>query len=159
MPPADADNAAAKENSMTDWKWFGHAGHLCVSQWCRYHLCTQVGKYLISTVGEYWPERPVREIHAQVHDPKWLSENQYRRGDDFDAAYMKRFGFENIGCDRKYETLVFEAGKPCATKDCGCGLPEISGSELDSGCYNDAAAAAKGHMELCLKYTGAAKEK
>lgn len=36
-------------------KYFGNAGHLCVSSQCRFHICTQVGKYLISTVGEYFP--------------------------------------------------------------------------------------------------------
>jgi hypothetical protein len=139
------------------WKWFGHAGHLCVGQWCRYHLCTLVGEYLISTVGEYWPERPVREIHASVHDPKWLAENKHRRGDDFDHAYMQRFGFENIGCDRKYETFVFKAGSPCKDKDCNCGLPSIDGSELDTLAANDADTAGRNHMELCEKYAAPPK--
>ena len=140
---------------QTKWKWFGHAGHLCVGHLCRFHLCTLVGKYLVSTVGEYWPERPAREIHAQCHDPKWLAKNSILRGDDFNAAYMKRFGFEEIGCDRKYETMVFEAGKPCVAKDCGCGLPAISGSELDCLGANDAGTATKNHMQLCKKWAKA----
>jgi hypothetical protein len=61
----------------------------------------------VSTVGEYWPERPSREIHAEVRDPAWLDENRSRKGDDFDRAYMQRFGFHEIGCDRTYETMVF----------------------------------------------------
>ena len=144
--------------SERDWKWFGSAGHLIVSHWCRFHLCTQVGKYLVSTVGEYWPERRVREIHAEVHDPKWLAENMHLKGDYFDSAYMKRFGFEEIGCDRKYETMVFEAGTPCASKDCGCGLPSISGSELEANGYNSAADATQGHIKLCRKYSGRRSE-
>ena len=36
------------------WKWFGTAGHLCVSDYCRFHLATEIGDYLISTVGEYF---------------------------------------------------------------------------------------------------------
>jgi hypothetical protein len=138
--------------TQSQWKWYGHAGHLIVGQWCRYHLCTLVNGYLVSTVGEYWPERPVREIHAHVHDPKWLAENQHRRGGDFDSAYMKRFGFENIGCDRKYETFVFKAGEPCKSETCGCGLPEINGSELDSLSANDAKTAANNHLILCRKF-------
>jgi hypothetical protein len=138
--------------SIDKWKWFGHAGHLIVSRWCQYHLCTQIGEYLISTVGEYWPSRSSREIHAQIHDPKWLNENVHLKGDEFDAAYMSRFGFEDIGCDRKYESYVFKAGKPCSSPDCNCGLPSIDGSELDGLPANDAGTAAKNHMQLCWKY-------
>jgi hypothetical protein len=111
-----------------------------------------VGKYLISTVGQYWPDRVVREIHAQVHDLKWLEANKSKRGDDFDNAYFKRFGYEEIGYEISYETMVFKAGKRCDSKECGCGLPTISGSELDFLGYNTASAATKGHMELCLKW-------
>ena len=135
-----------------NWKWYGHAGHFICAQWCRFHLCTVVGGYLVSTVGEYWPYREVREIHAKVYDPGWLADNQHLKGDTFDAAYMKRFGFETIGCDRKYETMVFRAGKPCTFKDCRCGLPTIDGSELDFGGYNNAGEAAKGHYTLCQKW-------
>lgn len=135
------------------WKWFGNAGHLIVGQYCRFHMCTQVGKFLISTVGQYWPERAVREIHASVHDPSWLAENRDRKGDDFDNAYMKRFGYEQIGCDRTFETMVFPAGEPCKAKECGCGLPEIDGSEIDYASANDAGTATKNHMELCQKYS------
>lgn len=131
------------------WEWFGNAGHLIVSEWCRFHLCTNVGKYLVSTVGEYWPERLSRELHAQIYDPKWHEENRNRRGDDYDHAYMKRFGFEEIGCNRKYETMVFRAGTRCT---CGCGMPIISGSELDSDGYNDRKTANVGHNKMCKKW-------
>ncbi len=137
---------------MNNWKWFGHAGHLVVGDKCRFHLTTKVGRYLVSTVGEYWPERSSREIHAKVYDPKWLAENQHLKGDEFDHAYMKKFGFETIGYDRKYETMVFKAGKACSSKECGCGLPEINGSELDFLGYNNATDAATGHLKLCNKW-------
>ena len=139
--------------SSTEWKWFGHACHLIVSQWCRFHLCTQVGTYLVSTVGEYWPERPTREIHAQVLDPRWLAKNQPLKGDMFDVVYMKRFGYEEIGAGRKYETIVFTAGPPCSEKDCDCGMPiPLEWSELDSDGYNSAGAAAAGHLAMCEKW-------
>ena len=138
--------------TQENWKWFGHAGHFICAQWCRFHMCTKVGKYLVSTVGEYWPERRSREIHAEVHDAEWLAKNVHLKGDYFDAAYMKRFGFEQIGCDRKYETMVFQAGKSCAAKGCSCGLPEINGSELDFAAANDAGTAANNHMTLCRKW-------
>ena len=135
------------------WQWFGNAGHLIVGQSCRFHLCTQVGDYLVSTVGEYWPERGSREVHAQVHDPKWLIKNQDLKGDYFDHAYMSRFGYEEVGCGRKYETMVFRAGKPCADPKCGCGLPTpTEWNELAGDGYNDAGAATRGHMAMCMKW-------
>lgn len=140
-------------------RWFGNAGHFICAQWCRFHLTTQVGKYLVSTVGEYWPERSSREIHARVYDPGWLMANAHRKGDEFDFYYMQRFGFQEIGCGRKYETMVFKAGKPCAAKGCGCGLPSIDGSELDVGTYNDAKAATEGHMKLVAKWSRPPKAK
>lgn len=140
------------EIPVSEWKWFGNAGHLCVAQWCRFHLCTQVGDLLISTVGEYWPERAVREIHAQVHDLKWLSENHRLKGDNFDAAYMKRFGYEEVGCDRKYETMVFDAGSPCQAEGCNCGIPRpASWSELAVDGYQTAGEATGGHLAMCFK--------
>jgi hypothetical protein len=137
----------------SQWKWFGNAGHLIIASWCRFHLCTQIGEYMISTVGEYWPDRPVREIHADVHDPEWLKQYGILRGDTFDAKYLERFGYEEIGCDRKFETMVFKAGAPCKTKDCDCGLPwPTEWGKLNSNGYNTAGDATRGHMAMCEKW-------
>lgn len=38
---------------------FGFAGHLIVAEYCRFHLTTEVGSYLVSTVGAY--VKPGRE--------------------------------------------------------------------------------------------------
>jgi hypothetical protein len=136
-----------------DWKWFGHAAHFICSRWCQFHLSTQVGKWLVSTVGEYWPERAVREIHAEVHNPAWLAKNRYLKGDTFDAAYMKEFGFEDIGSWGKYETMVFEIGGLCKEPDCNCGLPRPSSwSELEGIRYETAGEATKGHYKYCEKW-------
>jgi hypothetical protein len=59
---------------------------------------------------------------------------------------------EDIGCDRKYETMVFLAGERCVATDCGCGLPSIDGSERDMLPANTAKEAAENHMVLCKKY-------
>ena len=134
-------------------RWFGNAAHFICGSHCRFHMATQVGRYLVSTVGELWPERSSREIHASIYDAAWLAANRQRRGDDFDHAYMQRFGYEEIGCDRKYETMVFRAGAPCTAKGCDCGLPTIDGDALDFGTYNDARAATEGHMKLVAKWT------
>lgn len=37
-----------------EWVWSGHAGHLIVSESCRFHLATRVGDVLVSTVGDYY---------------------------------------------------------------------------------------------------------
>lgn len=136
----------------SDWKWFGDAGHLIVAQWCHFHLCTQVGPWLVSTVGRYWPERSSREIHAKIHDPEWLAANAHLKGDFFDAAYMNRFGFEEVGAGRTFETMVFKTTGYCTSEDCGCGQPFILPMELDAAGYNRGGDATKGHMEMCEKW-------
>lgn len=103
---------------MEQWQWFGNAGHLCVASRCRHHLCTKVGDYLVSTVGEFY---------ARDNDAKPTT----------------------IGCDRTYETFVFEAGSPC---ECGCGLPGMGSDEIDTLPANDAKTANANHMAMCRKY-------
>ena len=135
---------------MKKWIWMGHAGHFICADKCQFHLNTYVGKYIVSTVGELWPDRAVREIHAKVHNPKWLSENIHLKGDEFDHAYFKEFGYEGIGCDRTYETMVFKAKK---TKDKCCPYVMVSGSNLDEDLYNNADDATVGHYRLCKKWS------
>ena len=108
-------------NRRSGWRWFGNAGHFIGSPWCRFHMTTQVGAYLVSTVGEYFPPH----------------------GMDLDND------MSNIGDKRKYETMVFHAGEPCA---CGCGLPQIDGVELDGVGYNNAKDATEGHDFMCIKW-------
>jgi hypothetical protein len=106
----------------SEWKWFGHPGHLCVAQWCRFHLATQVGDILVSTVGDYH-----RPIHGEQSEEK----------------------ADTVGLNRLYETMSFKAGKPCRAKGCSCGLPEISGNEIYFEGYNTARDAIAGHMKAC----------
>lgn len=131
--------------SAADWKWFGNAGHLCVSSECRFHLCTQIGGYLVSTVGEWLPGESSREIVAKSRGVTLEG-----RGDAREASFMRQIGYQEIGCGRKYETMVFRTdGGACG---CGCGLPTVSFSEIDSDGYNDAGAATAGHMAMCAKF-------
>jgi hypothetical protein len=134
-----------------DWKWFGNAGHFICGSQCRFHLTTLVGAYLVSTVGQYLPDSSTREILAQCRGIELKG-----RGDAREADWMEKAGFEEIGCGRKFETMVFKALKPCDSADCGCGLPEINGTELEFRGYNDARAATAGHMELCALVATAA---
>ena len=136
------------------WVWFGNAGHFICARWCQFHLCTKVGRYLVSTVGEYMPDEGSREIYAK-------SANIVLEGggDERYADFMKKHGFVEIGYARKYETMVFRAGKPCNGKECGCGLPEIDGRELDTLAANDAKTASRNHRILCKKYAAKSKPK
>lgn len=131
------------------WIWMPHAGHFICASKCQFHLNTYVGKYIVSTVGELWNERCVREIHAKVYDPEWLLENRHLKGDDFDYAYMKKFGFEEIGCDRKYETMVFVA-KKSGNKCCPYHI-DVS-KQVDFNSYNKPEDAHEGHLKLCNKW-------
>jgi hypothetical protein len=133
---------------MNDWRWFGCAGHLIVARDCRFHLCTQVGAFLVSTVGEYWPSESVREILATTKGIVLRG-----KGDARESDYMRRIGFSEIGSGRLYETMVFRTtGEVCHAPDCGCGLPTVNYTELDMRGYNTAGAATLGHMELCREY-------
>lgn len=109
-------------NPVDTWKWFGHAGHLCVAHECRFHLTTLIGDFLISTVGAWHPI--VNGKHADEPD--------------------------RIGHDRLYETMVFKAGEPCTCGCCG-GLPNIRGNELLFKAANTAGEANKNHLEYYLK--------
>ena len=93
------------------WVWMPHAGHYILGHQCLFRLNTYVGGFIVSTVGELWNEQAVRRIHAEVFDADWYVKNKDKKGDEFDSAYMKKFGYEDVGCDRKYETMVFHAQK------------------------------------------------
>ena len=131
------------------WIWMPHAGHFILGHQCQFKLNTYVGKYVVSTVGEMWNDQAVRRIHAGVFDAKWYLENVSKRGDEFDYAYKKRFGFEEIGCGRKYETMVFKARK---SKYKCCPYEMISGKDVDFEGYNTPEEAYKGHLKLCKKW-------
>jgi len=120
---------------MQEIKWFGNAGHFCCGQWCRFHLTTLANGYLISTVGEY--VHPRHGQGSEVKEAAWLKDN---------------WPGEEIGFGRKYETMVFKAGNPCDSPECGCGLPSIDGLEIDGQGYNTAKEATEGHMFLVEKY-------
>lgn len=65
-----------------DWKWFGQAGHFIAANSCRFHLHTHVGRYCVSTVGDYHPS--MMRGRGDTEEPN------------------------TIGLNRFYETMVFE---------------------------------------------------
>ena len=138
-----------------NWTWLPHAAHFIASDKCQFHLATELGNgFIVSTIGEYWPERIAREIHASIYDPEWHELNNHLKGDTYDHAYKKRFGFEEIGYERKYETMVFKS-RPARKRDCdACPYIIKSGENVDFDGYQDGESAYRGHMELCEKWSG-----
>ena len=59
----------------------------------------------------------------------------------------------DIGCNRKFETMVFAlTGTVCESSDCECELPDINPQELDMRGYQTAGDAAAGHMAICMEW-------
>jgi hypothetical protein len=116
----------------SDWEWSGSAGHFIGSASCLFHLSTDVGHYRVSTIGEYLP-RGAKE------------------GSDF----------QDVGWDRKYETMVFPLGDDrCSVPGCDCGEREVAEwRELDFEGYNRRGDAQRGHMAMCQKWARKGKWK
>lgn len=131
----------------SDWEWYGTAGHLCVGRFCQFHLCTLVGPWLVSTVGEYVPDAMTRELFA-----KFRGIELQGKGDERYYDWMNKNGFEEIGYMALYETMVFRAGAPCTAPECNCGMPELIGSDLDCNRYKRRDEATKGHVATCEKW-------
>lgn len=132
------------------WVWMPHAGHFILGDKCRFHLNTYVGKYIVSTIGELWNDEQVRRIHAEIHNPEWYSKNSQLRGDYFDSAYFKEFGFEALGLRHKYETMVFRARK--SSHKC-CPYEIVVEKNYEEEWYDTDEEAMAGHMKLCKKWS------
>ena len=91
-----------------DWIWMPHPGHFIGASNCKFIMNTYVNGYIVSTVGEYFPDAEVRRIHLQGKidmPPMGIDGNGkfYRdtsntelyksilelKGDSFDDAYLK----------------------------------------------------------------------
>ncbi len=121
-----------------------HTGHFICGNNCRFHLSTYVGGYLVSTVGELVPDEGSREISAECSGITLEG-----RGDARLADWLKKHGYEKVGCDRIYETMVFKAKK---SKNKCCPYTMTQPTELDFEGYNSEADAFKGHYRLCKKW-------
>ena len=100
--------------------WMPHAGHFICGYKCQFRLNTYVNGYIVSTVGEYVP-----------------------------SDWGNKSGFDTIGCDRLYETMVFKAIK--SSHKC-CPYKQATGSNIDFAGYNKPEAAYKGHLKMLAKY-------
>lgn len=132
--------------SKQDWVWQAHAGHFICGHDCRFRLNTYVNGYIISTVGELWPDFRVRQIHAHVRNIEIVGQ-----GDAWDQDFMNKIGFITVGYDRLYETMVFHSKEKDENLCCPY-RADHSKNELDFDSYNDAVDAYKGHMAMCEKW-------
>ena len=110
------------------WKWFGKAGHFCMSDRCLFHLCTDVGDYLVSSVGDMHPDMSGNGLGEQ----------------------------KPIGWKHLYETMVFKKKKGFCK--CGCGIPNKDLGEVEYLNANSETKCESNHMKLCLKYSTGAKD-
>lgn len=121
----------------SEWEWFGYAGHFICASKCRFRLCTKVGDFLISTVGDMWfPD--------------------YSKG----TGSKKRETF-GAGENSFFETYVFRAGARCTVADCGCNQPTLAEAcEIDGERCATAGEAQALHLKYCEKYAkpGAARD-
>ena len=106
------------------WKWQGHPGHFISANKCMFRMSTVVGKYLISTIGEYYPNLGNTRGEEVVREP--------------------------IGYDGQYyETYIFTVGE--SEMECGCA--QVSDwCEIDGKRTSTAKEANLTHMEMCYKY-------
>lgn len=136
------------------WIWMPHPAHFICGNYCRFVLATYVGKYIVSTVGEYWPDSTIRRIHAEIHDPVWYEKNKHLLGDHFNHVYYKKFGFEELHFGRwTYETMVFKAVKNKNKEDLCCPFRIDVQKEVQTELYKNENDATKGHYKLCLKWS------
>lgn len=124
-----------KQIEKADWKWYGHAGHFICGRWCRFHLLTEIGPFVVSTVGQY--VHPRNSGGSELTERMWLQDNP---------------NGEEIGYERHYETMVFFVDGHCNSKDCACGMPTNNGHNIDFAGYSDAKSARDGHMAMCDKW-------
>jgi len=123
-------------HAVESWEWFGRPAHFICAQWCRFHMATLVGPWVVSTVGAY--VHPRHGKGNERSESEWLAEN---------------YPGEEIGHGRKFETMVFRAdGSRCDAEGCGCELPGIDGHELDCNGYMTDGEATRGHTAMCRKW-------
>ncbi len=138
-----------KRITRDKWIWMGHPAHFICARDCKFFMATRVGKYIVSSVGEYFPDAPVREIFAQSRGITLTGMGDARQYD-----YMKKVGYEELHSGGYlYETYVFKAIKNKAKGGCeACPYIIESGSNVDSMCFKTRGEAFKGHYKMCDKW-------
>ncbi len=133
-------------SERSEWVWMPHVGHLIVGNHCRFRLNTCVGDFIVSTVGEYLPQESMWDIFAKSKGITLKG-----RGDAREADFIDRVGYEDLGLDRKFETMVFQS-RTITNNSC-CPFEPGSWENVDGAGYNEAGAARLGHMAMCEKWS------
>lgn len=111
---------------VESWRWHGVAAHFICGYRCRFHLATEVGAWLVSTVGDLY---------------------------DTDEGERRPLGCD---ADSFYETYVFHLGdapKRCEEPGCDCGLPEpTEWCEVYGKRSATRGAATREHLAACAEY-------
>ena len=100
--------------------WLGHAAHFTGSNQCAFRMATRI-------------EHAQKKVVVSTI------------GDYFPKSSICK---QQVGCDRFFETMVFEAGD---TMDCGCSVIDRCGS-LDSIGSNTAKEASDNHYAMIDKW-------
>jgi hypothetical protein len=118
------------------WIWMPHPAHFIGGKYCQFKLATYVGKYIVSTVGEWEKD----EIDRKFDRPE-TEEGKSR--------------FKLINGYGAYETMVFEAKKRKENdKNYQCCFYEIIVEKMvDEKRYKTATEAYRSHLKLCNKWS------
>lgn len=136
-----------KRITKDKWIWMPHAAHFVFGTECKFHLSTKVGKYIISTIGEWLPDYQAREIRAHIKGITLTGEGEHRLAD-----YMNKIGYEELHFGGyKYETMVFPAKKH--NGDTCCPWRAVILKDIDKNLYKTREEAFKGHYKMCDKYS------
>ena len=81
------------------WQWSGYPAHLCVSTRCYWWLCTRVGDWIISSIGDYRPGGVESE-----REPIGAGEQDFYESAVFKAAESTGFSWDDTEkeMDRRY---------------------------------------------------------
>lgn len=96
-----------------EWIWQGHPGHFCAASYCRFHLATRVGDYLISTVGDYYtnPEDGERkEIGYSADGSAWFETYVFKVAGTLDCGCAEVDGWSEIDGERWSEAKMAHDG-------------------------------------------------
>ena len=107
----------------SEWVWHGTPGHFICSPDCLFHMTTEIGGVLVSTVGEHHP---------------------HPRKDKPESVGLGRL-YETMVFPITNRCALVECGA-CGHPDCEYGEP------LDFAGYNTRKGARLGHMEMCRKW-------
>jgi hypothetical protein len=141
-----------------DWIWWGQAAHLIVAHECRFHLATQVGIVVVSTVGA-WKQDQMNEAMKHETAAK-RAEWEAHRKRAVQLGMERKDGSHQIGAWRFYESMVFPIVGYCTETECDCGgLPDIgAASSVGFSPYNFALEAQAGHVDLCVEWSSDEKQ-